>query len=60
MNTTTTTPKNQALKREDYKLVKRMNREEMTAYLARIYRRGFEEGVKSATAKVEPPKAVEK
>ena len=41
----TTTPPSQTMKREDYKTVKRMNKAELTAYLARIYRRGFEAGV---------------
>ena len=33
------------LKREDYKAIKHMNREDMTKYLYRVYRRGFDAGV---------------
>lgn len=35
------------MKREDYKAVKHMNKEELTAYLERIYKRGFEVGYKA-------------
>ena len=35
------------LKRDDYKTIKHMNREEMTRYLYRVWQRGFEAGVKS-------------
>ena len=38
------------MKRDDYKAVKRMNREQMSAYLQRIYRRGYDAGIKSLTA----------
>lgn len=40
-------PRQQLLKREDYKAIKHMNREEMTRYLYRVWQRGFEAGVKS-------------
>lgn len=40
------------LKREDYKTIKHMNREDMTKYLYRVYRRGFEAGVKSVKGAV--------
>ena len=33
------------LKRDDYKTIKHMNREDLTKYLYRIYRRGFDAGV---------------
>lgn len=35
------------MRREDYKAVKHMNKEELTAYLERIYKRGFEVGYKA-------------
>ena len=35
------------LKREDYRAIKHMNREDMTKYLYRVYRRGFDAGVES-------------
>ena len=35
-------PKRPTLKREDYKAIKHMNREDLTKYLYRIYRRGFD------------------
>jgi len=40
------------LKREDYKTIKHMNREDMTKYLYRIYRRGFDAGVESTKGTV--------
>ena len=40
------------LKREDYKAIKHMNREDMTKYLYRVYRRGFDAGVESTKGKV--------
>ena len=39
-------------KREDYKAIKHMNREDMTKYLYRVYRRGFDAGVESTKGKV--------
>ena len=39
------------LKRDDYKTIKHMNREDLTKYLYRIYQRGFDAGVKSVIAK---------
>ena len=38
-------PKRPTLKREDYKAIKHMNREDMTKYLYRIWQRGFAAGV---------------
>lgn len=38
------------IRREDYKAVKRMNREQMSEYLNRIYQRGFEAGKESVAA----------
>ena len=35
------------LKRDDYKTIKHMNREDMTKYLYRIWQRGFAAGVES-------------
>lgn len=40
------------LKRDDYKTIKHMNREDMTKYLYRVYRRGFDAGVESTKCKV--------
>lgn len=37
-----------ALKREDYKAIKHMDKDTMTAYLERIYRRGYEVGYKAS------------
>ena len=36
----------QQMSREDYKAVKHMDKVQMIAYLQRIYRRGYEAGVK--------------
>jgi len=36
------------MKRDDYKAVKHMNKEQMTQYLQRIYLRGYEAGLKAA------------
>lgn len=33
------------LRREDYKAIKRMDKVQMTAYLQRVYRRGYDAGV---------------
>ena len=38
------------LKREDYKAVKHMDRTALTAYLTRVYIRGYEAGQKAAQA----------
>ena len=35
------------MSREDYKAVKHMDKVQMIAYLQRIYRRGYEAGVKA-------------
>ena len=40
------------LKREDYKKIKRMDRQQMSDYLQRIYHRGYEVGLKVSTGKV--------
>lgn len=42
------------LKREDYKAIKRMDRQQMEEYLTRVYKKGFDAGIKSMTAKPEP------
>ena len=56
----TTTPPTQTLKRDDYKAIKHMDKAKLTAYLGRIYMRGFEAGLKAATAPgIVPPKAAE-
>lgn len=51
----------QLMRREDYKTVKHMDKAQMTAYLQRIYRRGYAAGFKAAqeqtAAKVVPPAA---
>lgn len=36
------------IKREDYKAIKRMDRVQLSGYLQRVYRRGFEAGQKYA------------
>lgn len=36
------------LKREDYKTIKRMDRKQMDEYLARVYRRGYDAGLKAS------------
>lgn len=41
------------MKREDYKAVKHMNKDQMEYYLANIYKRGYEDGVKSMAKQVE-------
>lgn len=45
------------LSRENYKTIKHFNRDEMQAYLIRVFNRGYEAGVKScATHAPEPDK----
>ncbi len=39
------------MKREDYKAIKHMDREQLTAYLERVYRRGFDAGVRAMAEK---------
>lgn len=36
-----------ALRREDYKAIKHMDKAELTAYLERLWRRGYEVGYKA-------------
>lgn len=51
------------IERKDYRSVKQMNREQMTAYLAKIYRRGYEKGLEDAKKRPEvsaPPSPVSK
>lgn len=40
------------MKREDYKAVKHMDKAQLTAYLARVYRRGYEAGVKTLASEM--------
>lgn len=40
------------MKREDYKAVKHMDKAQLTAYLARVYRRGYEAGVKALASEM--------
>ncbi len=40
------------IRREDYKAIKRMSREQMSAYLQRIYRRGYDAGRKSVATNI--------
>lgn len=47
------------IRREDYKAVKRMNREQMSDYLNRIYQRGIEAGKQSVAANLVKPKPAE-
>ncbi len=39
------------MKREDYKAIKHMDKAQLTAYLERVYRRGFDAGVKAMAEK---------
>lgn len=50
------------LRREDYKAIKRMDRQQMDAYLQRIYMRGYEAGagIKKAAPSTTPKKHEEK
>lgn len=41
------------MKREDYKAVKHMNKDQMEYYLANIYKRGYEDGVKAMAKQME-------
>lgn len=41
------------LKREDYKAIKHMNKDQMEYYLERIYQRGYEDGVKAMARQME-------
>lgn len=40
------------MKREDYKAVKHMDKQALTAYLQRLYRRGYEAGVRAMAAEM--------
>lgn len=40
-----------AMKREDYKAIKHMDKAQLTAYLERVYRRGFDAGVRAMAEK---------
>jgi len=42
------------LKREDYKNIKRMDRQQMDAYLQRVYMRGYDAGAKGPLIKQAP------
>lgn len=44
------------MKREDYKAIKHMDKAKLTAYLSRIYMRGYEAGHKAAQATLPPAK----
>ena len=43
------------MKREDYKAIKHMNKQQLTAYLQRVFMRGYEAGQKA----IAPVAAVE-
>jgi len=43
------------MNRDDYKAVKRMNKKQMEEYLQRIYRRGYEAGLKATKSPSAPP-----
>ena len=47
------------MKRDDYKAIKHMDKATLTAYLKRIYTRGYEDGLKAATSAVPPKKAID-
>ena len=46
------------MKREDYKAVKHMNKDQMEYYLERIYQRGYEDGVKAMAKQMETEAAM--
>ena len=48
MSTTTPETTTPPMKRNDYKAIKHMNKEQMTMYLHRIYLRGYEAGLRAA------------
>lgn len=51
---------NVGIKRDDYKAIKRMDRIQLTEYLSRVYRRGFNAGQESAlNAKTSKPMSEE-
>lgn len=41
------------MKREDYKAVKHMNKDQMEYYLQRIYQRGYEDGAEAMAKRME-------
>ena len=43
------------LSRESYKTIKHMNKSELTAYLDRVYARGYSDGFKAGKAEVDTP-----
>lgn len=42
------------LRREDYKAIKHMDKAQLTAYLQRVYRRGYDAGYQAAVKPVAP------
>ena len=38
------------MKRDDYKAIKHMDKKQLTEYLSRVYRRGYEAGLKAGMA----------
>lgn len=50
---------NSTMRREDYKAVKHMNNAELTAYLQRIWSRGYEAGLSAAQTKAAESDAAE-
>lgn len=42
------------MKREDYKVIKHMDKDQLTAYLTRVYRRGFDAGAAAMVKKSVP------
>ena len=52
----TTSQPFQTMKREDYKAVKHMDKEQMSKYLTRIYTRGYEKGFQDAKSGNTQPK----
>lgn len=42
------------LRREDYKTIKHMDKAQLTAYLQRVYRRGYDAGYQAAVKSVAP------
>ena len=44
------------IKRDDYKAIKRMDRIQLSEYLSRVWKRGYEEGQKSMKVTTSQPK----
>ena len=45
----------QTMKREDYKRIKHMNKDQLTMYMSRIYLRGYNKGVEDTIIQINNP-----